>query len=166
MRMEARGSSGMLFLLALTSLLTGPTQGQVPAPRRLRFKELGSGMLSVSWKEPKGEIDGYRLIYGSGGQEREVLVTKEEAKAVITNVDHSKEYAFKVITLSGGQQSKPLLGSYKASRSEVIDSSLKTHGERQNSEPEQDNEIREGKVKGQVGGDLSKVGSEPSPNGQ
>ncbi|KAL7858546.1 hypothetical protein AOLI_G00186480 [Acnodon oligacanthus] len=66
-----------------------------PAPRRLRFKELGSGMLSVSWKEPKGEFDSYRLIYSS------------------------------------------------ASRSEVTDSSPQTHRGRQNSEPEQDNEISE-----------------------
>ncbi|KAG9281287.1 collagen alpha-1(XIV) chain-like [Astyanax mexicanus] len=143
MRMQARGSS-TLFLLALTSLLTGPTQGQVAAPRRLRYKELGSGMLSVSWKEPKGEFDSYRLIYssGSGGSEKEVQVTKEEAKAVIADFDHSKEYSFRVIALSGAQQSKPLLGSYKATRSEVSDSSSQTHREKQNSEPEQDNEIR------------------------
>uniref|UniRef100_A0AAR2IQJ1 Collagen, type XIV, alpha 1b n=1 Tax=Pygocentrus nattereri TaxID=42514 RepID=A0AAR2IQJ1_PYGNA len=100
-------------------------------------------MLSVSWKEPKGEFDSYRLIYSSGHQEREVQVTKEEAKFVISDFDHSKEYTFKIIALNGGQQSKPLLGSYKASRSEVTDSSLQTHRGKQNSEPERDNEISE-----------------------
>ncbi|KAL7868312.1 hypothetical protein SRHO_G00096960 [Serrasalmus rhombeus] len=123
-------------------------------------------MLSVSWKEPKGEFDSYRLIYSSGHQEREVQVTKEEAKFVISDFDHSKEYTFKIIALNGGQQSKPLLGSYKASRSEVTDSSLQTHRGKQNSEPEQDNEISEGKVRGQAGTDLGKVGSDAGLNGQ
>uniref|UniRef100_A0A3B1JSK0 Collagen type XIV alpha 1 chain n=1 Tax=Astyanax mexicanus TaxID=7994 RepID=A0A3B1JSK0_ASTMX len=96
---------------ALPALQVGVS---VAAPRRLRYKELGSGMLSVSWKEPKGEFDSYRLIYSSGsGKQKEVQVTKEEAKAVIADFDHSKEYSFRVIALSGAQESKPLLGSYK-----------------------------------------------------
>ncbi|KAK1789228.1 hypothetical protein P4O66_015173 [Electrophorus voltai] len=116
-----------------------------PAPRRLRFKEIGSGMLSVSWKEPKGTYDGYKFVYssGSGGRETELRLNKEEAKAVITDFDPSKEYTVRVMTLSGSQQSKPLLGTYKAPRSEVSDRGLQIHRESQNNEPEKGNEISE-----------------------
>ncbi|XP_060742438.1 collagen alpha-1(XIV) chain-like isoform X2 [Tachysurus vachellii] len=134
-----------LLLLALTSLFIKPTHGQVPAPRRLRFKELGSGKLSVSWKEPKGEFDSYRFIYssGPGEQERGVQVLKQDAKAVITDFDSRKEYSFKVYTVSGSQLSKPLLGTYKASRSEVSDRDPLTPSVKPDSEPEQGNEIIE-----------------------
>lgn len=37
----------------------------VPVPRRLRFKVLSAGKLLVSWKEPKGEYDGYKFIYNT-----------------------------------------------------------------------------------------------------
>ncbi|XP_035392263.1 collagen alpha-1(XIV) chain-like isoform X2 [Electrophorus electricus] len=145
--MHARGSRtlGALCFLALTSLFTKPTRGEAPAPRRLRFKEIGSGMLSVSWKEPKGTYDGYKFVYssGSGGRETELRLNKEEAKAVITDFDPSKEYTVRVMTLSGSQQSKPLLGTYKAPRSEVSDRGLQIHRESQNNEPEKGNEISE-----------------------
>ena len=35
----------------------------VPSPRRIRFKELGTNKLHVSWKEPKGDFDSYIFIY-------------------------------------------------------------------------------------------------------
>lgn len=35
----------------------------VLSPRRVRFKELSPSMLSVTWKEPKGQFDGYKLVY-------------------------------------------------------------------------------------------------------
>ncbi|GAA6080848.1 collagen alpha-1(XIV) chain-like isoform X1 [Tachysurus ichikawai] len=151
--MQVRGIRALspLLLLALTSLFIKPTHGQVSAPRRLRFKELGSGKLSVSWKEPKGEFDSYRFIYssGPGEQERGVQVLKQDAKAVITDFDSSKEYSFKVYTVSGSQLSKPLLGTYKASRSEVSDRDPLTPSVKPDSEPEQGNEIIEGKVRPQ-----------------
>ncbi|KAM9495088.1 collagen alpha-1(XIV) chain isoform 1-T1 [Clarias gariepinus] len=145
--MQTRGIRALspVLFLALTSLFTNQAHGQVPAPRRLRFKELGPGMLSVSWKEPKGEFDGFRVFYssGSGEREREVQVSKESTKAVINDFDNSKEYSFKVFTISGSQNSKPLLGTYKASRSEVSDSSPVTQSAKQNGEPEHGNEIVE-----------------------
>ncbi|XP_046715075.1 collagen alpha-1(XIV) chain-like isoform X3 [Silurus meridionalis] len=145
--MQVRGIRALspLLMLALTSLLPRPTHGQVPAPRRLRYKELGSGMLGVSWKEPKGEFDSYRFIYstGSGEREREVQVSKEMSRTVITDFDNSKEYRFKVFSVSGGQLSKPLLGTYEASRSEVSDTRPLTHSTKPVSEPERGNEIIE-----------------------
>lgn len=37
----------------------------VSSPRRIRFKVLGTDKLSVSWKEPKGDFDSYKLIYNT-----------------------------------------------------------------------------------------------------
>lgn len=52
----------------------------------------------------------------AGEQERGVQVLKQDAKAVITDFDSSKEYSFKVYTVSGSQLSKPLLGTYKGNQ--------------------------------------------------
>ncbi|XP_047015920.1 collagen alpha-1(XIV) chain isoform X3 [Ictalurus punctatus] len=81
--------------------------------------------------------------HGQGEPERDVQVSKEEAKAVITDFDKSKEYSFKVFTISGSRLSKPLRGTYKASRSEVSESKPLTHSASQTSEPQQGNEIFE-----------------------
>ncbi len=46
-------------------------------PRRLRFKELSSNTLGVSWKEPTGAFDGYRLQYSTGSGEKSHLWSSE-----------------------------------------------------------------------------------------
>lgn len=53
----------------------------------------------------------------AGEREREMQVSKESTKAVINDFDNSKEYNFKVFTISGSQNSKPLLGTYKGNLS-------------------------------------------------
>lgn len=59
----------------------------------------------------------FLFSWAAGEQERDVQVSKEDAKAVITDFDNSKEYSFKVYTVSGSQLSKPLLGTYKGNLS-------------------------------------------------
>ncbi|XP_049336161.1 collagen alpha-1(XIV) chain isoform X2 [Astyanax mexicanus] len=87
---------------------------QIAAPRKLRFKVLGSSQLHVSWKEPKGEIDGYRLMYSSdpGGEWSEILIGKGENKAIINDFNPTKEFSVKVIAVSGNQQSRALQGNF------------------------------------------------------
>lgn len=48
----------------------------VQAPRRLRFKVLSAGKLLVSWKEPKGDYDGYKFIYNSEPGKKQVKYEK------------------------------------------------------------------------------------------
>ncbi|XP_040901269.1 collagen alpha-1(XIV) chain [Toxotes jaculatrix] len=107
-----------LVLLALVSSFPSKAQGQVPAPRRLRFKVLSSSKLLVSWKEPKGDFDSYLFLYNSipGGQQREIIVSKSDTKVLITDYSPSKDYTVSVIAVSGSEQSRPLQGRHKAER--------------------------------------------------
>ncbi|XP_051948609.1 collagen alpha-1(XIV) chain [Xyrauchen texanus] len=129
-----------LFILILTSTLN--THAQVSTPRRLRFKESGPSTLSVTWKEPKGQFDGYRLVYSTdaGGAEHELLVT--EPKAVIEGFDPSKEYTVKITAVRGAHQSKALQGRYTGSVSELSDV-IRRPEQQDTSVIEQGNEISE-----------------------
>ncbi|KAM9723926.1 collagen alpha-1(XIV) chain [Menidia menidia] len=105
-----------LLLLALTACIPSKAQSQVPAPRRLRFKVLSSSTLLISWREPKGEVDRYLLLYNSipGGQQKEIIVSKSHTKVLITDYDPSKGYTFSIIAVRGSEQSRPLQGRFKA----------------------------------------------------
>ncbi|KAF3706985.1 Collagen alpha-1(XIV) chain Undulin Precursor [Channa argus] len=105
----------------LICLFPQPARGQVSSPRRFRTKVLNPNKLQVLWKEPKGDFDGYKVIYTAkpGGQRMEVQVSKQEAKLLIDDYDPSKEYNFKIFAVDGGQQSKPLQAKYEAQRSGV-----------------------------------------------
>uniref|UniRef100_A0A8C4IQV2 Collagen alpha-1(XIV) chain n=1 Tax=Dicentrarchus labrax TaxID=13489 RepID=A0A8C4IQV2_DICLA len=87
----------------------------VSSPRRFRAKILSPTKLQVSWKEPKGEFESYKVIYTTqpGKQQKEVQVSKKGAKLLIEDFDPSKEYNFKIIALSGKQQSKPLQAKHE-----------------------------------------------------
>lgn len=53
---------------------------------------------------------------GTGGEQTEVEVSKQEAKLLIEDFDPSKEYNFKIIAVSGNQQSKPLQAKHEGKR--------------------------------------------------
>ncbi|XP_061617018.1 collagen alpha-1(XIV) chain-like isoform X1 [Phyllopteryx taeniolatus] len=105
------------FLLLCAHLARG--QAQASPPRRFRSKVLSPTKLSVSWKEPKGPLDGYVVAYSArpGGEETEVGVAKEDAELLIDSFDASRDYAFKVFALRGALRSKPLLAKHQAQRS-------------------------------------------------
>ncbi|XP_056101122.1 collagen alpha-1(XIV) chain-like isoform X2 [Rhinichthys klamathensis goyatoka] len=106
------------LLLMLTAVLIA--HAQVPMPRRLRFRELSSDRLSVSWKEPKGAFDGYTLAYSTGsGAEHELSVSKSEPRAVIEGFDRMREVSVKVTALRGKERSEALQGRYSGLGSEV-----------------------------------------------
>ncbi|XP_055780447.1 collagen alpha-1(XIV) chain-like [Salvelinus fontinalis] len=105
-----------LLFLVLAVHFPAPAQGQVPAPRRLRFKVLATSKLHVSWKEPKGNVDGYRVLYHSepGEEKKELRVSKGDNKVVIQDFDAMKEYHVRVLAVRGNQQSRALQGKYAA----------------------------------------------------
>nr|XP_020464152.1 collagen alpha-1(XIV) chain isoform X3 [Monopterus albus] len=109
-----------LVLLALVSNFPSKAQGQVPAPRRLRFKVLSSSKLLVSWKEPRGDFDSYLFLYNSipGGQQREITLPKFHNKVLITDYNSTLDYTFSIIVVSGSKQSRPLQGRHKAEKGE------------------------------------------------
>ncbi|XP_028841671.1 collagen alpha-1(XIV) chain isoform X2 [Denticeps clupeoides] len=133
----------LIFLLTLLLCLPSPAEGQVQAPRRPRFKVLPSGKLHVSWKEPRGNYNGYRFIYDSrpGGEQKELSISKGDNKAVIDSFDPAKEYSVKVIAVSGEQQSKALQAKYPVKDLDADSGSTQPQG-RQDPGPAEDvNEI-------------------------
>ncbi|XP_062385579.1 collagen alpha-1(XIV) chain isoform X1 [Sardina pilchardus] len=144
--MQVAGFSSLLILTSVW-LVPLPVQGQVPSPRRLRFKVLGTDKLSVSWKEPKGDIEGYKLFYNteSGKEVKELRTPKNEAKAVIENFDPDQEYNIKVVAVRGNQESKPLVGQYKAqgTSTDASNDIVQPQKQKDPSANEEDNEIRE-----------------------
>lgn len=49
----------------------------------------------------------------SGGQQREIIVSKSDTKVLITDYNPSKDYTVSVIAVSGSEQSRPLQGRHK-----------------------------------------------------
>uniref|UniRef100_A0A669DZ60 Collagen type XIV alpha 1 chain n=1 Tax=Oreochromis niloticus TaxID=8128 RepID=A0A669DZ60_ORENI len=80
----------------------------VSSPRRLRTKVLSPTKLHVSWKEPKGQFESYKV--------KVVQASKQEPKLVIEDFDPSKTYNFKIIAVHEGQESKPLQGKHEGKR--------------------------------------------------
>ncbi|XP_068592997.1 collagen alpha-1(XIV) chain-like isoform X3 [Cebidichthys violaceus] len=115
----------------------------VSSPRRFRAKILSPTRLHVSWKEPKGQFESYKVVYSTrpGGEQKEIEVSKQEAKLLIDDFDPSKEYSFKVVAVNGGQQSKPLQAKHEAQQSgvEMVQSQRRQDG----GGAEENNEISE-----------------------
>ncbi|XP_034031083.1 collagen alpha-1(XIV) chain-like [Thalassophryne amazonica] len=105
-----------LVLLTLFSHFPSKAQGEVPSPRRLRFKVLSSNKLLVSWKEPKGDLDSYLFIFRTspGGHHKEITVPKSDSRVLITDYSPTTDYTVSVMAISGNQRSKPLQGKHKA----------------------------------------------------
>ncbi|XP_069566385.1 collagen alpha-1(XIV) chain-like isoform X1 [Brachyistius frenatus] len=120
MHFSVRPSLCLLGFL-LVCVLPQPARGQVSSPRRFRAKVQGADKLHVSWKEPKGEFESYKVVYSTrpGGEQKVVPVSKQEAKLLIEDFDPSKEYNFKISAVSGGRESKPLQAKHEAHRSAV-----------------------------------------------
>lgn len=134
----------LLSLLVLLCASPSPAQGQVPAPRRLRFKLLPSGGLVVAWKEPKGDYDGYRFVYDTveGGDEQEMFVPKGENKVVLNDISPVKQYIFKIYAMSGRKQSKVLQGKYTGKEREPGTEGVQPQGRLEAEAPSEDvNEI-------------------------
>ncbi|XP_056277552.1 collagen alpha-1(XIV) chain-like [Pseudoliparis swirei] len=51
---------------------------------------------------------------GQGGEQRQVEVSKQEAKLLIEDFDPLKEYNFHIVAVSGDQQSRPLTATHEA----------------------------------------------------
>ncbi|XP_068431414.1 collagen alpha-1(XIV) chain-like isoform X2 [Clinocottus analis] len=120
MQFSVRLSLGLLGFV-LVSLFPHPARSQVSSPRRFRSKLLSAGRLLVSWKEPRGAFEGYKVVYSTrpGGEQTEVEVSKQEAKLLIEDFDPSQEYDFKIVAVSGGQQSKALQAKHEAQQAGV-----------------------------------------------
>uniref|UniRef100_A0A3B3QVM7 Collagen type XIV alpha 1 chain n=1 Tax=Paramormyrops kingsleyae TaxID=1676925 RepID=A0A3B3QVM7_9TELE len=86
----------------------------VSPPRKLRYTLLSFDKLLVSWKEPRGDFDGYMFVYNAhpDGKVTESQLPKAENKVVIDNFNGGLEYRIKVFAMRGNQRSKPLQGTF------------------------------------------------------
>ncbi|CAL8374240.1 unnamed protein product [Boreogadus saida] len=125
-------------------LVAPPTQGQVPSPRRLRVKVSGPDGLLLTWKEPKGDCDGYRVVYSSppGGEEKEVSV--DEPRLLLEEVDVSQEFQFRISAVRGAERSRPLLGEHAAAQRGGV--SVQPQRRQDSAVAEDNNAISEGKT--------------------
>ncbi|XP_075900293.1 collagen alpha-1(XIV) chain-like isoform X2 [Nelusetta ayraudi] len=145
--MKSSVTAAVCLLLAATAavllLLPAPAAAQVSAPRRFRAKVLSPTQLQVSWKEPKGEFEVFRVVYSSepGGEQREVKVSKEEAKLLIQDFDPTKEYTFWVSAVNGQQESKALQAKHEAQRASV--ERVEPQSTQEGGAAEENNEITE-----------------------
>ncbi|ROI36372.1 Collagen alpha-1(XIV) chain [Anabarilius grahami] len=137
-----------LISLALIQFFA-PVSAQVPVPRRLRFKVLSAGKLLVSWKEPKGEYDGYKFIYNTepGGETSELQIARGENKAIIKDFNPRKEYSVKVIAVSGNLHSRALQGKYTAEDQSSDGDTTQPQRLKEAGPVEEGNEISGGKAK-------------------
>ncbi|XP_061597427.1 LOW QUALITY PROTEIN: collagen alpha-1(XIV) chain-like [Cololabis saira] len=110
-----------LLGFALITFFPHAAQGQVSSPRRFRARVLSPTTLDVSWKEPKGAFESYKVIYTTdpGGAQKVTELSKQETKLIINDFEANQEYNFQIIAVKGGQESKPLQGKFEAQRSAV-----------------------------------------------
>ncbi|XP_053719022.1 collagen alpha-1(XIV) chain-like [Synchiropus splendidus] len=115
MRVQVWSSLSRLCCLCL---MVQVVQGQLLPPKRFRAKVMSPTQLLVSWKEPRGEFESYRVVYTTeaDGQQTELEVSKEDAKLLIDNFDASVDYDFYIFTTGGGEESKPLHAKVEAQR--------------------------------------------------
>uniref|UniRef100_A0AAV2K1X8 Collagen alpha-1(XIV) chain n=1 Tax=Knipowitschia caucasica TaxID=637954 RepID=A0AAV2K1X8_KNICA len=135
------GDMDLLFrLLTLLVLCALPhcSQGQVSSPRKFRAKVQGPTTVHVSWKEPRGEFDHYRVLYSSGGPDTEVEVPKLDPKVVIENFEASKEYNFNIFAVKGDEESKPLQAKLEAQSAVASQSSSRVSSTTENNEISED----------------------------
>ncbi|CAK6979721.1 hypothetical protein PFLUV_G00160810 [Scomber scombrus] len=134
-----------LLGFVLVCLFPQPAQGQVSSPRRFRAKVLSPTQLHVSWKEPKGEFESYKVVYITepGDKQTELPISKQEAKLIIEDFDPSKEYNFKITAVHRGQESKPLRAKHEAVQRSSVE--MAQSQRRPDRVAEENNEISEGK---------------------
>ncbi|XP_024154110.1 collagen alpha-1(XIV) chain isoform X3 [Oryzias melastigma] len=142
MQFSVRPSLCLLGCVLIT-LLPNSAQGQVSSPRRFRVKILSPTKLDVSWKEPKGEFESFKVTYrmNPGGSQKVVELSKQKTNLLIEDFDSTKEYVFKITAVGGGQESKPLHGKLKAQRS-VVESTQSQRGQ-SGTVTQENNEISE-----------------------
>ncbi|XP_075271744.1 collagen alpha-1(XIV) chain isoform X5 [Opisthocomus hoazin] len=105
----------LLAFLAVTAFFISDAQGQVSPPTRLRYNVVSPDSVQISWKAPKGQFTGYKLLVtpSSGGKTNQLILQNTATKAIVQGLIPDQNYALQIIAFSEDKESKPAQGQFK-----------------------------------------------------
>uniref|UniRef100_A0A803YQA4 Collagen alpha-1(XIV) chain n=1 Tax=Meleagris gallopavo TaxID=9103 RepID=A0A803YQA4_MELGA len=97
-------SLGWIFCLFLLS-----------PPTRLRYNVVNPDSVQISWKAPRGQFSGYKLLVtpSSGGKTNQLILQNTATKAIIQGLIPDQNYALQIIAFSDDKESKPAQGQFR-----------------------------------------------------
>ncbi|XP_010168674.2 collagen alpha-1(XIV) chain-like, partial [Antrostomus carolinensis] len=105
----------LLAFLAVAAFFISDVQGQVSPPTRLRYNVVSPDSVQISWKAPKGQFTGYKLLVtpSSGGKTNQLILQNTATKAIIQGLIPDQTYALQIIAFSEDKESKPAQGQFR-----------------------------------------------------
>uniref|UniRef100_A0A803TLQ8 Collagen alpha-1(XIV) chain n=1 Tax=Anolis carolinensis TaxID=28377 RepID=A0A803TLQ8_ANOCA len=87
----------------------------VAPPSRLRYTVVDHDSIQISWKAPKGQLDGYKLLVtpNAGGKTNELTLQNNANKAIIQGLIPDQSYTVQVVAFAKDQESKPAQGQFR-----------------------------------------------------
>uniref|UniRef100_A0A803U1M9 Collagen type XIV alpha 1 chain n=1 Tax=Anolis carolinensis TaxID=28377 RepID=A0A803U1M9_ANOCA len=108
-------SNTLFVFIAVAAHLFSHVQGQVAPPSRLRYTVVDHDSIQISWKAPKGQLDGYKLLVtpNAGGKTNELTLQNNANKAIIQGLIPDQSYTVQVVAFAKDQESKPAQGQFR-----------------------------------------------------
>ncbi|PKU35125.1 collagen alpha-1 chain [Limosa lapponica baueri] len=93
----------------------GSGKRRVSPPTRLRYNVVSPDSVQISWKAPKGQFSGYKLLVtpSSGGKTNQLILQNTATKAIIQGLIPDQNYALQIIAFSEDKESKPAQGQFR-----------------------------------------------------
>ncbi|XP_029447814.1 LOW QUALITY PROTEIN: collagen alpha-1(XIV) chain [Rhinatrema bivittatum] len=105
----------LLLFSALIVYFTTHAQRQVGPPTKLRYNILSQDSIQISWKAPKGQFIGYKLLVTpqSGGKTNQLVLQNSATRAIIQGLIPEQSYTVHIIAYTDDGESRPAEGQFK-----------------------------------------------------